>query len=124
MVVNDAVATTNPALSRLAIRADNGFQYTSREFRSSITAPRITLKYTCINTPEQNGHIESFHKTLKKEYVWPREFADIREAIRAAFHDYSHSRNTLCPGIPDSEFAERWQQNTEDAGSCGKQITE
>ena len=27
------------------------------------------LGYICVNTPQQNGHIESFHKTLKKEYV-------------------------------------------------------
>ncbi len=39
--------------------------------------------------------IESFHKMLKKGYVWPREFADIQEAkevLLAAFEDYNHRR--------------------------------
>ena len=95
MAVNNAVAAANPALPGLTLRVDNGSQYTSREFRSSVAALGITLEYIYVNTPEQNGHIESFHKTLKKEYVWPREFADIREAreaILAAFHDYNHTR--------------------------------
>ena len=33
---------------------------------------------------------ELFHKMLKKEYAWPREFADLREArqvIHGAFGD-------------------------------------
>ena len=70
----------------------------------------------------------SFHKTLKKEYVWPREFADIREAreaIRAAFHDYNHSRiHSALKYLTPSEFAERWQQNAWGVGSHDKQIME
>ena len=38
------------------------------------------LSFIYVNTPEQNGHIESFHKTLKKEYIWPCEFADMLDA--------------------------------------------
>ena len=98
MTVNDAVATANPALAGLTLRAGNGSQYPSREFRSSVAAPGIALKYTCVNTPEQNGH-----RVLPQdaqEHVWPREFADIREAMemmQAAFHDYSHSRIHSAP---------------------------
>ena len=32
------------------------------------------------NTPEQNGHVEYFHGTLKREYVWPHEFARFQDA--------------------------------------------
>ncbi len=80
MSVNNAVAAANPVLPGLTLRVDNGSQYTSREFRSSVAALGITLEYIYVNTPEQNGHIKSFHMTLKKEYVWPREFAYIQEA--------------------------------------------
>ncbi len=48
-----------------------------------------------VNTPEQNGHIESFHKTLKKEYIWPMDFANYQQAetaIREAFLDYNQHR--------------------------------
>ena len=64
MAVNNAVATT-PALSGLTLRVDNGSQYTSREFRSSMDALEITLEHIYANTLEQNGHIEYFHQMLK-----------------------------------------------------------
>ena len=32
------------------------------------------------NTPEQNGHVESFHKILKKEYIWPHDFSNYQKA--------------------------------------------
>ena len=128
MAVNNAVAAAGPGLTGLTLRVDNRSQYTSREFRSSMAALGITLEYIYVNTPEQNGHIESFHKTLKKEYVWPHEFADIgeaREVIQAAFHDYNHSRiHSALEYLTPSEFAERWQQNAEGAGQHGKQIME
>ena len=81
---------------------------------SSGAPTRIKLEYIYVNTPEQNGHIESFHKTLKKEYVWPREFADLRETRRAilgAFDDYNNSRIHSSLGyLTPSEFAETWRR--------------
>jgi hypothetical protein len=35
------------------------------------------------DAPEQNGHMESFHKTLKREYVWTRDFQSFQEASEA-----------------------------------------
>jgi len=45
------------------------------------------------NTPEQNGHIESFHKTLKKEYVWPHAFERFQDAEAALAHAYADYNN-------------------------------
>ena len=117
MAVNNAVAAADPYLPGLTLRVDNGSQYTSREFRSSMAALGITLEYIYVNTPEQNGHIESFHKTLKKEYVWPREFADIREAkevLLAAFEDYNHRRiHSALKYMTPSEFAGQYRRGSE-----------
>ena len=55
----------------------------------------MKLEHIYYNTPEQNGHIESFHKTLKKEYIWPNDFQNYQEAesaIRDAFLDYNQNR--------------------------------
>lgn len=115
MAVNNAVAAASPVLPGLTLRVDNGSQYMSRAFRSSMTSLGITLEYIYVNTPEQNGHIESFHKTLKKEYVWPREFANIqeaKEAIHAAFEDYNHHRiHSAIQYLTPSEFAAQCKQN-------------
>ena len=117
MSVNDAVATAGPDLPCLTLRVDNGTQYTSREFRASMAALGITIEYIYVNTPEQNGHIESFHKTLKKEYVWSCEFANIqeaRESLLAAFEDYNQNRiHSALKYMTSSEFAERYMQKSE-----------
>ncbi len=117
MSVTNAVAAAGPELPGLTLRVDSGSQYTSREFRSSVAALGITLEYIYANTPEQNGHIESFHRTLKKEYVWPREFADIqeaREAMLAAFEDYNRRRIHSAPRfLTPSEFAGQYRQGSE-----------
>lgn len=78
-----AVAEREPDVSRLTLRVDNGSQYTSREFGGSAKALGIKLEYIYVSTPEQNGHIESFHKTLKKEYVWPEAFESFGKACVA-----------------------------------------
>jgi putative transposase len=79
----------------LVIRTDNGSQYTSKAFRKSLSVLGLKLEYIYYNTPEQNGHIESFHKTLKKKYIWPNDFQNYQEtesAIRDAFTDYNQNR--------------------------------
>lgn len=79
----------------LRVRSDNGTQYASREFKKSMEVLGIRHEYIWHNTPQQNGHVESFHKTLKKEYVWPHDFAMFQDAeviLAAAFTDYNGDR--------------------------------
>ena len=60
------------------------------------------------HAPEQNGHVGSFHGTLKKEYVWPHDFARFQDAevVRAkVFVDYNENRIHSALGyITPSEF--------------------
>jgi putative transposase len=94
------------------LRADNGPQYTSRTFRESMQVLGLRLEHIMYRTPEQNGAIESFHRTLKKEYVWPYEFEsfqDAERAIDAAFVDYNERRIHSSLGyLTPSEFLELW----------------
>lgn len=112
--ITNAVAAERPGCSRLRLRTDNGNQYTSRDFRRAVQALGIGKhEFIWKNTPEQNGHVESFHKTLKKEYVWPREFANYQEAgqaIAEAFADYNTERIHSSIGyMTPAEFAELWE---------------
>ncbi len=69
-VENALVSHKNVIPEHLIIRADNdGSQYTSKAFRKSMLTLGLKIEHIAVNTPEQNGHIESFHKTLKKEYI-------------------------------------------------------
>ena len=90
-----AVALENPDSAKLRIRTDNGSQYSSREFGKSIKSLGIRHDFIWKNTPEQNEHTESFHKTLKKEYVWPCDFEwfqDAEEYLAYAYADYNNNR--------------------------------
>jgi len=94
-VENGLVSHGNVIPEQLTIRSDNGSQYTSNAFRKSMSVLGLKLEHIAVNTPEQNGHIESFHKTLKKEYIWPMDFANYQQAeqtIKEAFTDYNQYR--------------------------------
>ncbi len=69
-IENALVSHKNVIPEQLIIKADNdGSQYTSKAFRKSMLTLGLKIEHIAVNTPEQNGHIESFHKTLKKEYI-------------------------------------------------------
>ncbi len=93
--------------------SDNGTQYTSKEFRKSIEILGIKQEYIWHHTPEQNGHVESFHKTLKKEYIWPQEFTNFQMAeiaLAGAFQDYNNQRIHSSVGyMPPNEFIKQWE---------------
>jgi putative transposase len=114
MSVNNSLAT-NPEIDAgaLTLRVDNGSQYRSRQFIDSMKALGIRLEFIFANTPEQNGHVESFHKTLKREYIWTRDFGDYQEAelaISEAFVDYNEKRphSSLNYRTP-YEFLSSWE---------------
>ncbi|HXG06579.1 MAG TPA: hypothetical protein VNI77_04545 [Nitrososphaera sp.] len=54
---------------KLTMRADNGSQYTYNAFRKLMSVLGLRLEHIAVNTPEQNGHIESFPKTLNRVHL-------------------------------------------------------
>ena len=74
----------------LILRTDNGPQYISREFRESVKLLGIRSEYIQKHTPEDNGDIESFHNSLKTDYIWANDletFEDAKKLIEYAFTD-------------------------------------
>ena len=114
MSVNNALAShPHVDVGNLTLRCDNGSQYRSKAFRESMKALGIKLEFIYYNTPEQNGHIESFHKTLKKEYLWLQDFRNYQEAeiaIAEAFRDYNENRPHSSLGYKTPyEFLSYWE---------------
>ena len=68
-------ASSAGEIPNLRLRTDNGPQYGGREFKKAMQAPGIRHEFIWKHTPEQNGHVESFHGTPKNECVWPHDFA-------------------------------------------------
>ena len=98
----------------LTIRSDHGSQYTSREFNAAIRTPGPRHEYVRYKTPQQNGHLESFHGRLKFEYVWPSDpesFQEAEEIVPGAFVDYNERRLHSSIGyVPPAEFAAKWRE--------------
>ena len=96
----------------LVLRTDNGPQYVSREFRNAMKLLRIRLEYIQKHTPEDNGNIESFHNSIKTDYIWPNEFRDFHETsitIGVAFSDYNECRpHSSIDYLPPREFRRKF----------------
>jgi len=108
-----AVSTVDDT-KNLMIRCDNGTQYTSKEFRESMKNLGITIEYIWTHTPQQNGHIESFHGKIKMDYIWLHEFERFQDAepvLAAAFEDYNKIRphSSLSYMSPD-QFLNQWNR--------------
>lgn len=119
MSVNNALASHQEVdVKKLTLRCDNGSQYRSNAFRESMRALGIKLEFIYYNTPEQNGHIESFHKTLKREYLWCQDFKNYQEAeiaIGEAFKDYNSVRPHSSLGYRTPyEFLSYWKIKEEE----------
>ena len=65
------------------LRSDNGLIFQSRRFRAACRDYRLPQEFITPYTPEQNGLVERFFRSLKEECVWQRNFESFAEA-RAA----------------------------------------
>ena len=64
------------------LRSDNGLVFQARRFRAACRDYRLQQEFITPYTPEQNGMIERFFRTLKYECVWQKNFASFAEARR------------------------------------------
>jgi putative transposase len=65
------------------IRSDNGLIFQSRRFRDACRFYRLPQEFITPSTPEQNGLIERWFRSLKEECVWQHQFKNFVEARRA-----------------------------------------
>ncbi len=62
------------------LRSDNGLIFQSRRFRQACRDYRLRQEFITPYTPEQNGIIERFFRSLKEECVWQHQFRSFAEA--------------------------------------------
>jgi len=75
--------TVRPDGKTPTIRSDNGLVFTSKRFRAACEFYRLSQEFITPYTPEQNGLIERFFRSLKEECVWQHNFVDFGEARKA-----------------------------------------
>jgi putative transposase len=64
------------------LRSDNGLLFQSRHVRQACQDYRLQQEFITPYTPEQNGIIERFFRSLKEECVWQHTFQTLDEARR------------------------------------------
>ena len=75
--------TLRPVGATPVVRSDNGLIFQSRRFRAACRDYGLTQEFITPYTPEQNGMIERFFRTLKEECSWQHNFATFSEAKTA-----------------------------------------
>jgi len=75
--------TLRPEGSTPVIRSDNGLIFQSRRFRAACRDYRLRQEFITPYTPEQNGLVERFFRSLKEECVWLHNFGSFTEARTA-----------------------------------------
>lgn len=72
--------TIRPSGKTPVVRSDNGLVFQSRRFRDACHFYRLKQEFVTPYTPEQNGLIERFFRSLKEECTWQYNFRSFREA--------------------------------------------
>ena len=74
--------TLRPKGGTPVVRSDNGLIFQSRRFRRACRTYGLRQEFITPYTPEQNGMIERFFRSLKEECTWQHNFASFRQARR------------------------------------------
>ncbi|MFO8045848.1 MAG: DDE-type integrase/transposase/recombinase, partial [Halomonas sp.] len=64
----------------LALRSDNGLVFSSRHYTATVKAYGLTQEFAMPYTPEQNGLVERFFRSLKEEGIWQHRFESLGQA--------------------------------------------
>ena len=81
------ISTLNEAISKrkdvsgLIIHSDQGFQYTSFEYKAICESNGIQISMSRKGTPIDDSPMESFHGILKKETLYNNDITSLQEYI-------------------------------------------
>ena len=92
----------------LAIRCDNGPEFTSETFQNWAEKNKITIVYIQPGKPTQNAFIERYNRTVRHEWLDLHLFESIEHAQKLATEwlwKYNNERpNTAIGGIPPGKY--------------------
>ena len=77
----------------LIIHSDQGFQYTSYEYKAICESSGIQISMSRKGTPIDDSPMESFHGILKKETLYNNNITNLQEYI-ALVEDWLEFYNT------------------------------
>jgi len=66
----------------VTVRSDDGLVFASRLYRRLLKSYGLQQEFIHPHTLEQNGVVEAYHETFKRECVWQHRFASLDEVVR------------------------------------------
>jgi len=112
----------------LAVRTDNGPEFTSRAFMGWAQTHGIRHILIEPGRPMQNGYVESFNGKSRDECLneqWFETLQQARSAITLWRQDYNEVRpHSSCQRMPPAKFAELHRQRAGDAARTSSTTTE
>lgn len=91
--LNEAIAKRKD-VTGLIIHSDQGFQYTSFEYKAICASNGITISMSRKGTPIDDSPMESFHSILKKETLYNNNITGLQEYI-VMVEDWIEFYNTI-----------------------------
>jgi transposase InsO family protein len=90
----------------IEVRNDNGKQFSSEEIQQFFADNYLTQVFTHPYTPEENGHIESFHSTLGKALKNDSfdTLNDLENRLDRFYANYNNERTHSTTIVPPSVF--------------------
>ncbi len=108
---------TSSGHAKLILRTDNGPQYIAGEFRNSMKILGTWQEYVQKQASEDNGDIESFHNSLKTDYIWVTYIeilGDAQKLMEYAFNDYNTIRpHSSIDYLAPEAFEGSWNESQE-----------
>ena len=107
--------TLRPDGATPVIRSDNGLIFQSKRFRAACKDYRLSQEFVTPYTPEQNGMIERFFRSLKEECVWLENYENFEQAKAAVaawirFYNRERPHQSLNYMSPEQFRAQQQQQ--------------
>jgi putative transposase len=101
---------------KLRIRTDNGPQFIAAYLAEQIALLGMDHEFIHPGTPQQNGHIESFHSTLERILLKEYELgcaSDARKTLEQFYFVYNNRRiMKAIANCTPVEFLQAWQNGT------------
>ena len=96
----------------IEVRSDNGPQFLAQNLRSFFAQNHLCQVFTHPYTPQENGHVESFHAiinlALRYDFFWTLEQLEIRLAI--FYEKYNNDRvHSSTAYLPPMQFWKAWE---------------
>lgn len=95
----------------IEVRSDNGPQFSAKKIKKFLVENHLKQTFTHPYTPQENGHIESFHSILG-DYLDDKYFHSLEDLEIKLITFYDHYNNNRVHGstlkLPPKLFWEQW----------------